>query len=128
MGAIFGVACFVWAGWAQENPPTPWGWRLVLVLLGLAGLALAALSIPKSISHWNTPTALKTATGALRGYIIVFWVEVIAAAVSRSSRSAWGARSPPEPASVTTKHPQGSSRRDRCAAMTDAVSGSLSEN
>lgn len=49
VGAIFGVAGFVWAGWAQENPPKLWGWRVVLALHGLAGLALAALSIPLAI-------------------------------------------------------------------------------
>lgn len=81
IGAIFGVAAFVWAGWAQENPPNHWGWRLVLALLGLVGLALAALSIPVAIRHWDTPTALQSGTVALTVYIIVFWVEVILAAV-----------------------------------------------
>lgn len=26
-GAIFGIAAFVWAGWAQERPPKHWIWR-----------------------------------------------------------------------------------------------------
>lgn len=80
VGAIFGVACFVWAGWAQEGPPTHWAWRVVLGVLGVAGLALAGLSIPMAIRHWNTTTALEGGTVALRVYIIVFWVEVILAA------------------------------------------------
>lgn len=81
IAAIFGVAGFVWAGWAQENPPGHWMWRLVLALLGLAGLALTALSIPQVIQHWAEPTALRSGTTALTVYIVVFWAEVILAAV-----------------------------------------------
>lgn len=81
VGAIFGLAGFMWTGWAQENPPAHWGWRVVLGLLALGGLALAALSIPMAVSHWNTPTALEGGTVALRVYITVFWAEVILATV-----------------------------------------------
>lgn len=79
IGAIFGAAGFAWAGWAQAQPPQPWEWRLVLALLGLVGLALAAVSTSLATRHWNTPTALKNPR-ALTVYIIVFWVEVIIAA------------------------------------------------
>jgi hypothetical protein len=77
-GAIFGVAAFVWAGWAQENPPSQWIWRVVLALLGLAGIALAAISIPAAIRHWNSPTAITAGSPAFIVYVVVFWVEVAA--------------------------------------------------
>ncbi len=80
IGAIFGLAAFMWAGWAQSNPPAHGGWRLVLALLGLGGLALAAFSIPVAIRHWDSSTALQSGTVALLVYIIVFWVEVVLAA------------------------------------------------
>jgi hypothetical protein len=38
--AIFGVAAFVWFGWAQEAPPARW--RLPLGLGSLLGLLLAS--------------------------------------------------------------------------------------
>lgn len=80
VGAIFGVAGFMWAGWAQENPPGQWVWRMVLAVLGLAAAALTTSSLPLAIKHWNTPTALTSRTGAMRTYLIVFSTEVILAA------------------------------------------------
>lgn len=77
-GAIFGVAAFVWAGWAQENPPSHWIWRVVLAVLGLAGIALAAISIPAAIRHWSSPTAITAGSAAFIVYVVVFWVEVAA--------------------------------------------------
>lgn len=44
-GAVFAVAAFVWAGWAQENPPGHLAWRILLGALSLGGLVLAGLSI-----------------------------------------------------------------------------------
>jgi hypothetical protein len=81
IAAVFGVASFVWSGWAQEAPPKHWIWRVVLGLFGFAGLALAALSVLMAIRHWGTATALQGGSVALTVYIIVFWVEVILAAV-----------------------------------------------
>lgn len=77
-GAIFGVAAFVWAGWAQERPPKHWIWRVILAVLGLAGAALAGISLPEAIRNWSEPTAINAGTPAFIVYIIVFWVEVAA--------------------------------------------------
>lgn len=78
---IFGFAAFAWAGWAQERPPSGWGWRLVLAALGAAGLVLVAVGIPVAIRHWNTPTAIDFRSAAFTWYVVVFWVEVIAIVV-----------------------------------------------
>ena len=43
--AIFGVAAFVWSGWAQERPPRGVLWRVVLAVLGVAGLAVAGFAL-----------------------------------------------------------------------------------
>lgn len=77
-GAIFGVAAFVWAGWAQERPPKHWIWRVVLAALGLGGAALAGVSIPGLIRHWPEPTAVTPGTTAFVVYIVVFWLEIAA--------------------------------------------------
>ena len=81
IGAVFGAAAFVWAGWAQENPPGHVAWRVVLGCLSVAGLVLAALSIPVAVRHWHATTAIDPGSTAFRGYVIVFWLEVIVAAV-----------------------------------------------
>jgi hypothetical protein len=81
IGVVFGVAAFVWAGWAQEKPPAHWGWRVVLGALGIAGLALAGLSIPVAVRNWRTPTAIDPASGGFRVYLIIVAVEVVVAAV-----------------------------------------------
>lgn len=91
VGAIFGVAGFAWAGWAQERPPGDWGWAVALGVLALFGIALAGISIPLAARHWNTPTAITRKSAALRVYLIVFWVEIVVAAglavlASRSDR------------------------------------------
>ena len=77
-GVIFGAIAFVWAGWAHERPPKGALWRIVLVLLQVAGLALMAFGIPAAVQYWNTPTALDPSSPALTWYIVVFWLEVIA--------------------------------------------------
>ena len=81
IGAVFGVAAFAWAGWGQENPPGHVAWRVVLGGLSVAGLVLAALSVPIAIRHWRTPTAIDPGGTAFRVYLIVFWLEVIIGAV-----------------------------------------------
>ncbi|WP_420095695.1 hypothetical protein [Brevibacterium sediminis] len=81
IGAIFGLAAFIWSGWAQEAPPRALVWRLVLAGLGVAGLALAVPSILAAIGNWSEPSAFTTGAVAFTLYLIVFWAEVIIAAV-----------------------------------------------
>ncbi|WP_449407264.1 hypothetical protein [Microbacterium maritypicum] len=79
-GAIFGIATFVWAGWAQERPPKHWIWRVVLGALSLGGAALAGISLPAAIRNWDGPTAIVWGGAASTWYIVVFWLEVVAIA------------------------------------------------
>jgi hypothetical protein len=81
IGVVFGIAAFVWAGWAQESPPAAVVWRVVLAILSAAGIALVALSIPVAIRHWHTATAIDPKSTGFRWYVIIFWAEVIVAAV-----------------------------------------------
>ena len=76
-GAIFGIATFMWAGWAQERPPKHWIWRVILGVLSLAGAALAGISLPAAIRNWSEPTAITWGGTASTWYVIVFWVEVM---------------------------------------------------
>ncbi|GAA3201009.1 hypothetical protein [Microbacterium terregens] len=76
-GVIFGAAAFVWAGWAQERPPAGVVWRIVLVVLQVAGLVLVGFGIPAAVQHWNTPTAIDPGSTAFVWYIVVFWLEVV---------------------------------------------------
>lgn len=80
-GAIFGLAAFIWAGWAQENPPAHLVWRVVLGVLSAAGLALVALSVPVAIKNWGTGTAIDPHTAGFVFYVVIFWAEVIVAIV-----------------------------------------------
>ncbi|QEO13801.1 hypothetical protein FLP10_04705 [Agromyces intestinalis] len=91
-GAIFGLAAFIWSGWAQERPPKHWIWRVVLAVIGLGGAVLVGLSVPAAIKNWSGPTALEPGGPAFITYIVVFWIEVIAMIVlaiwaSRRGRS-----------------------------------------
>nr|WP_314842170.1 hypothetical protein [uncultured Microbacterium sp.] len=76
-GAIFGIATFMWAGWAQERPPKHWIWRVILGVLSLAGAALAGISLPAAIRNWSEPTAITWGGTASTWYVVVFWVEVV---------------------------------------------------
>lgn len=75
IGAIFGAAAFVWAGWAQEQPPGM-PWRVVLGILSVAGAVLVALCVPLVVRHWGAGSAFDTKGAPFLTYIIVFWVEV----------------------------------------------------
>lgn len=77
-GVIFGVAAFVWAGWAQERPPGAIAWRFVLAVIQVAGLVLVGFSITAVMGNWNTATAIDPGSAAFVGYVIVFWIEIIA--------------------------------------------------
>ena len=77
-GAIFGVAAFSWAGWAQERPPQHWIWRVILAALSLCGAALAGITIPAVIRNWTQQTAIEFDGPAFAWYVAVFWLEVVA--------------------------------------------------
>lgn len=94
IGALFGLAAFVWSGWAQEEPPGHLIFRLVLGGLSAAGLALAVPSILLAIRHWGEPSALSPGTTVFTVYIVVVWVEIIAGGVLsflaiRAGHSEW---------------------------------------
>lgn len=82
IGAVFGVATFVWAGWAQEGPPRNVVWRAVLGVLSVCGLALAGWSATLAARNWDTATAIEPGSRAFTVYLVVFWVEVVVAAVA----------------------------------------------
>jgi hypothetical protein len=77
-GIVFGLAAFIWAGWAQERPPKGVIWRVALVVIQLAGVALLALGIPTAIQHWDTPTAMVPENPALFWQGLWTAVEVVA--------------------------------------------------
>lgn len=77
-GALFGVAAFVWAGWAQEGPPRAVIWRVVLAIISLAGIALAAFCIPVLVRNWGAASAFDAKSTAFIVYIVIFWIEVAA--------------------------------------------------
>ncbi|MFV4914575.1 hypothetical protein PFZ49_13810 [Microbacterium lacticum] len=76
--AIFGVAAFVWSGWAQEGPPRPVVWRVVLAGLGVIGLVVAGFAIPLVVRHWSDGTAMRFQGTAWVAYLIVVAIEVVA--------------------------------------------------
>ncbi len=76
IGAVFGAAAFVWAGWAQEQPPAGVIWRVVLALLSALGIALAAVSIVFAVRNWGAGSAFDAKGAPFIVYIVVFWVEV----------------------------------------------------
>ena len=75
---IFGIAAFVWSGWAQERPPGGWAWRVVLAAGGVLGIAMTAFAIPLAIRHWSSPTAMRFDSTAWRVYLVVVAIEIVA--------------------------------------------------
>ncbi len=57
-------------------------WRVVLGLLGVAGLALAGWSATAAVRNWGSGTALDPGGRAFTSYLVVFWVEVAVAAAA----------------------------------------------
>lgn len=72
----FGLMTMVWLGWAQEDPPGPWRWRLGvgsalgLVLAGVFGYAVA--------HRWGDGSALD---GRFHWFGLLVLAEVVAAGV-----------------------------------------------
>ncbi|MCF2573563.1 hypothetical protein [Brevibacterium sp. UCMA 11754] len=94
IGAVFGLAAFIWSGWAQEEPPSHPSCRFILGGLSVAGLALTVPSVLLAISHWSQPSAISTGTTAFIVYIVVVWAEIIGGGVLsvlaiRSGHSDW---------------------------------------
>jgi uncharacterized Tic20 family protein len=72
---VLGVAASAWFGWAQESPPSGWGWFLVA---GSVGAALVA--VVGGITTWRHrrgPSVMSDAT-ARRTYNLTVAVEVVA--------------------------------------------------
>ncbi|MCO1658261.1 hypothetical protein [Pseudonocardia humida] len=76
--AIFGVAAFVWFGWAQEAPPARW--RLPLGLGSALGLLLGAVGGLLAWQNWGSGMALADPQARL-AFGIVCGVEFGAAAL-----------------------------------------------
>jgi len=74
--AWFGLMAFVWFGWAQEDPPHSWRWKLA-VGAGV-GVIIAGLFGYEAAQRWDTATALD-GHYVLFGSIVL--VEVLVAAL-----------------------------------------------
>jgi hypothetical protein len=81
MAAVFGLAAFIWAGWAQERPPHP-VWRVVLAVLALGGVAVVGLTLPAVIRDWDTPTALVVDSAPFALYATMVAFEVVAGGIA----------------------------------------------
>src|SRR5699024_12478706 len=54
--AWFGLMAFVWFGWAQEDPPPSWRWKLA-VGAGV-GVIIAGIFGYEAAHRWDTATAI----------------------------------------------------------------------
>jgi len=91
--AIFGVAAFVWFGWAQEAPPARW--RLPLGLGSALGLLLAVVGALLAWQNWGLGTVFADPQ-VRRAFGIVCGVEfgsagLGAAALALTKRAKWTA-------------------------------------
>jgi hypothetical protein len=82
-GAVFGLACFLWSGWAQERPPRRW--PIVLgVLSGLGVLAAIGFGITAWL-NWDAATTLTGGSEGMRSYLVIVGVEfgaIVAGAIA----------------------------------------------
>lgn len=74
--AWYGLMCFVWLGWSQEDPPKRL--RPFLGAGSVIGLGLTVWFGLQLIKRWEEPSALDT---NLVGYIVLVAVEVVLCAV-----------------------------------------------
>ncbi|MFD4422984.1 hypothetical protein ACFWN7_15985 [Agromyces sp. NPDC058484] len=78
-GAVFGLACFIWSGWAQERPPKRW--PVVLgILSGLGVLAAVGFGIAAWL-NWDAPSVLGADSGGMGPYLVILAIEVGACVV-----------------------------------------------
>ncbi len=79
--AIFALAAFIWAGWAQERPPNTAS-RVALGLCSVAGLGLCLPSVLNAIQHWNDGSAIDTSKPTWTIYLVIVALEVIAMVIA----------------------------------------------
>jgi hypothetical protein len=84
--AVFGVAAFVWFGWAQEAPPARW--RVPLAAGSGLGLVLAVIGVLLTWQHWGPESAL-AAGEARRTFGIVCGIEFGLAGLGAGLLGAW---------------------------------------
>lgn len=87
--AWFGLMSMVWFGWAQEDPPPSWRWKLGAG--SVVGIALAAIFGFGVFSRWNEASALE---GRYAWFGLLVAAEVVAAGagclyLARTGRTRW---------------------------------------
>lgn len=87
--AWFGLMAMVWFGWAQEDPPPPWRWRLGVG--SVLGLAFTGVFLSRYIALRNEPSALE---GQYHWFGVLVGTEVVVAVIGalflwRTGRTRW---------------------------------------
>lgn len=87
--AWFGMMTMVWFGWAQENPPKSWAWKLGVG--SVIGVAIAGTFTVGLVKYWETASALE---GNYQWFGLIVGIEVIVAAAGcfyllRKDQSRW---------------------------------------
>lgn len=87
--AWLGIIVMVWLGWAQEDPPKSWRWKLGGG--SVLGIALTGLFTYVLVVRWNDASALE---GRELSYGVLVVVEVIIALIGvlylkRTGRARW---------------------------------------
>lgn len=86
--ALFGVMTMAWLGWAQEDPPASWRWRLGAG--SVLGVLLAAPFVLAVIRNWRTPSSLDDGLGGHIGVVAIEVVLIVGGAIVLAVRG--GAR------------------------------------